>query len=100
MSEDDSPLLKDGLEAENPLLETSLDSPPDIPMPSAKGPKLFPHLYKAQFGPNQKLQQKGTHEIPVLHPSLKEMQDFATYIEQIEKKGVHLEAGIVKVRGF
>jgi hypothetical protein len=99
MFTDDSPPLEDGLEAENPLMEATIDSdsPLDIPTPSTSEPKLIPHEYKPLYGPNQKLNQKGTREIPVLYPSFKDMKDFPAYIDQIEKKGIHLESGIAKV---
>jgi hypothetical protein len=100
MINDDPPsVIKDGLDAENPLLEANLDSdsPLDIPSPSQTDPKLIPHKYKPLYGPNQKLNRKGTREIPVLYPTAKEMQNFPAYIECIERKGIHLESGVAKV---
>lgn len=102
MLSDEPPSIEDGLEAENPLLKAIIDSdsPIDIPLLSDKDPKLIPHEYKPTYRPNQKLNQTGTREIPVLYPTPKEMQDFPAYIELIEKKAIHLESGIAKVSGI
>lgn len=89
-------LLEDGLDAPNPLREASPDPPIDIPSTS-DGLSFAPHEYKPVFGYLRKLAQKGTRDIPVLYPTSKNMQDFSAYIESIERKGVHLKSGIVKV---
>ena len=58
---------------------------------------MEPHHYSPVFGPNNKLNKKGTREIPVFYPTMKDMQNFSAYVETIEKKGAHLESGIAKV---
>lgn len=61
------------------------------------GTRFEPHKYKPIFDGRSNLLNKGTRPIPVLRPNIKEMQNFPAYIESIERKGMHLESGIVKV---
>lgn len=78
----------------SPQMEMSLSS---IENQEEQGPRIEAHKYVPRFGPNVKLQHKGTREISVFYPTPKEMSDFSAYIEAIERKGAHLESGIAKV---